>query len=75
MFVDIRPPVRIACDLGLEAVDIPELGRGCVRVEQVVEADRKNPVPREGVMNVQVDLPVSLAVDLSRRGWAALTRN
>src|SRR5271155_3565301 len=38
MFVDICPPVRVAADLGLQPIDIPELGRGRVGVEQIVDA-------------------------------------
>src|SRR5271168_470917 len=43
MFVDIRSTVRVGADLVLQPIDIPELGRCCVGVEQIVDAERGAP--------------------------------
>src|SRR5271163_4958020 len=50
MFVDIGSPVRVSTNLVLQPIDIPELGRGCVGVEQIVDAERSAPARREGIV-------------------------
>jgi len=47
MLVDICPPVRVAADLGMQPIDIPELGRGRVGIEQIVDAQSGAPARRE----------------------------
>src|SRR5271155_105675 len=67
MLVDIGAPVRIGSNLGLQTVDVPELGRRRVSVEQIVDAERGSHATRESIMNVEVQLPIALPIDLTER--------
>src|SRR5271163_3323006 len=68
MLVDIGAPVRIGSNLGLQPVYVPELGRRCVSVEQIVNAEGGNNALRESIMKVEIQLSVALPIDLTERG-------
>src|SRR5271170_8505 len=73
MLMNIGSTVRVACDLILQPVDVPEFGRCGMRVEEIVYAQRRAPIGGKRVMDIQVGLAKSLAVDLTqgRRGVGA----
>ena len=77
MLVDIGAPVWIGGNLGLQPVYVPELGRGCVSVEQIVNAERADKASRESLMKVEIQLSVALPIDLTerRRGIGAGCRH
>ena len=54
MLVNVGPPVRISADLGLQPIDVPELRRGRVRVEEIVDPKRRAPIRRKGIVNIEV---------------------
>jgi len=67
MVMHIGSSVRVAVDLGSEPIDIPEFGRGRMRVEDIVDAERRGPARGQGIVCVQIELSESLAVDLAER--------
>ena len=56
------------CRFPRQAIDVPELGRVGMGVEQIVDAERSAPALRKGVMRVEVPFAEPLAVDLTLRG-------
>ena len=54
MLVHIRAPIRVGMDLRLQTVDIPELRRRGMGVEQIVYAQRSAPAGVECVVDIEV---------------------
>src|ERR1700756_652304 len=69
MLVDVSAAIGIGGDLIVQTIDVPELCGGCTGVEEVVQAQRHTPPLRQGVMDIQVELSESFAVDLAERSW------
>ena len=66
--MDVGATIRVHADLVLQTVDIPELGCGCVRVEQIVDAKTGQPPLAKVVVHIEVQLTIALSIDLSLRG-------
>ena len=60
-----------------EPVYIPKLGRGCMGVEQIIDADRGTPALRKCIVSVKIPFAEALAVNLAERGcgWGVRARS
>jgi hypothetical protein len=60
-----------------QPVHIPKLGRGCMGVEQIIDADRGTPAPRKCIVSVKIPFAEALAVNLAERGcsWGVRARS
>src|SRR6202140_3667021 len=76
MLMDVGAPVRVGPDLGSKAIDIPELRRRRMSVEQIVDASRGSPPATKGIVSVEIQLAEAFAIDLAgeRRGAGAAGR-
>src|SRR5271163_2068968 len=71
VFVNIGAPVRVAANFILQSIDIPELGRRGVSVQQIVDAYGDAPTGLERIMDVKIQFPEALTVHLTGRGGGA----